>query len=50
MVSEKAQENLTPCADQKFNKLPEGADDNDDCDFDGAIGEKSVQRIGVMQK
>lgn len=49
MVSEGAQENLTPGADPNVDMFPKGADDYEDWDFDGAIGGESAQHVGLKR-
>lgn len=49
-VSKGGQENLTPGADPNVDTLLEGVGDNENWDFDGAIGEKSAQRIGTKRQ
>lgn len=41
---------LTPSMHQNIDKIPEGVDDNDDWDFNGAIGGKSAQRVSIKRK
>lgn len=50
VVSERCQGNLTPGADPNIHNLPEGLDDDDNWDFNGAIGGDSVQCAALKRK
>lgn len=38
-----------PAADPIVHSFPEGVDDNDDWDFDGAIGGEPAQGVGMKR-
>lgn len=46
VVSEGRQGKLTPCANSCIDNFPEGNDDDDDWEFDGAIGGEPLQSVG----
>lgn len=50
VASEGVQGNLTPGAEPNIDKLPEGVDENEDWDFDGAISGESSQYVGMKRK
>lgn len=47
VASEGAQGNLTPGAGPNVDNLPDGVGEDEDCDFDGASGGESAQRVGI---
>lgn len=49
-VPKDSQGNLTPGADLNPDILPEVVYNDEDRDFDGAIGEESAQHVGVKWK
>lgn len=47
VVLEGSQGSLAHGVDSNIDNLPQVVDDNENWDFDGAIGGKSTQRVGV---
>lgn len=50
LAFEGANENLTSTADQKFNVLPEAADNEEKCFLNGVRGGESVHRVFVKRR
>lgn len=50
VTSKRIRDNMTPGADTNFNATPETADDDEDWNLNGAIGEESTQRSGVKRR
>lgn len=49
-ASEGSQWNLARVADLNIENIPEGIDDDDDWDFDGAIVVETAQLVGMKRK